>query len=533
MPRKPLSQEELEIHAIFSPSSTSTASAQATPTQRHPTANKSPQENIIKSKSKDKSNMSNSEIPSAKVKLFKEAYSDMHSLMAKIAKSGILEALGDSESDGEKEGDNEEENIEEENIEENIDEANKENSVNVNVAEASKTQNLSKPMFGLNADDPLLMNAPLSAAASNISNNTATFCHTETTSSVAPLAVPIGGVSAPAAFAPLAPALAVPASALVNNDHSYSAMPAPIQPVPAPVAPAHVVPAPVTPANVIPAPVAPALAAPAPAPLPDPSLPLPFIRHPTNWGPESSVLVWLEQTLDKCKWSQNERDAIDKQYCPDPSADHLFTAVKLPSDILSLMQSPDLPDKEYMFKRAEAEQFFYHANKDLACGLKPLTDVISALKGQGLDQYRLPLVSVCQSIASAINNLSKGRRELGRRFVLRDSAPSLFKNEPTHNCIFGFDSLKQAVDNTVEIKKVNKDLVYVPPPLPPKKKQYFQIPSHGSRQHGRQYKRFHYQYNRFNNYKGKFGGWQRGRGRRNHRGSRGSGSRQSKNKNQK
>ena len=210
-----------------------------------------------------------------KPKLFKEAYSDMHTLMAKIASSGLLEAIGDSESEGDIEI--EEANEEEGNDEVNDDEANKENCDNVNMA--SKSQSLSKPMFGLNNDDPLLVSAPLSAAASNIVNNasaaasnivnTASFCLTETSSSVAPLAVPIGGVSAPAAIAPIAPALSVPASvvvepasSLLNNDHSYSALP-----VPVPVAPAMPVPAPVTPAT----------AAPAPAPLPDPSLPLPFI----------------------------------------------------------------------------------------------------------------------------------------------------------------------------------------------------------------------------------------------------------------
>ena len=523
MPNKALSKEELEVHAIFSPSSNSTVSVH-TP-QRHPTATKSPHnKNPPKSNSKGKMSNENSEIPSTKVKLFKETFSSMKSLMTKIANSGILEALGDSESEGD--GNNESDGNNEADEEINDVVVNNDNRINVNATEPPKSLNLCQPLFGINSDDPLLGNAPLSAAA-NLSNN-ATFCHTE--SSAAPLAVPISGVAAPAAIAPLAPALAVPASGLVepasrtiNNDHSYS-VPAPTLPIPNPVAPAVPVPAPVAPAMATPAS--------APVPLPDPSLPLPSSRPPTNWGPDPPVLVWLERTLDTCKWTQKERDDVDKKYCPDQSADHLFTAVRQPQDILNLMQCPDLPDKEYRFKRAEAEQHLYNANKDLTCGLKPLTDIISAMKDQGLDQYRLPLVTVVQSIASSINNISKGRRELSRRFVLRDSTPSLYNSEPTHNCIFGFNSLKQAVDNTVEIKKVNKDLVYVPPPPPPKKRQFFHIPSHGIRQHGRYYKR--YQFNKFNNYKGKFGNWQRGRGRRNHRGSRGSGSRQSKgNKNQK
>ena len=107
MPKQTLSQEELEVHELFSPSSNSTVSAQSSPSQRHPTATKSPQAKLPpKSQSKENSKMSNSEISSNKVKLFKEAYSSMHQLMEKIAKTGLLEALGDSDSDGELGDDN-------------------------------------------------------------------------------------------------------------------------------------------------------------------------------------------------------------------------------------------------------------------------------------------------------------------------------------------------------------------------------------------------------------------------------------------
>ena len=67
MPKNALSQEELEVHALFSPSSNSTTSVQASPSQRHPTATKSPQDTLpSQSKPKVKQKMSKTEIPSAK-----------------------------------------------------------------------------------------------------------------------------------------------------------------------------------------------------------------------------------------------------------------------------------------------------------------------------------------------------------------------------------------------------------------------------------------------------------------------------------
>ena len=197
-------------------------------------------------------------------------------------------------------------------------------------------------------------------------------------------------------------------------------------------------------------------------PLPDASLPLPSLRPPKNWDPDPSVLSWAVSTLDTCEWSKEDRDSIVKEFSPNEAFDHIFTAVPNPPDLLAAIKHKDNLDRDYLFKRAETESLLYSAAEDLSCGLRPLVEVLSDLKDKNMDHTRNLLAKVFQSMASASCRLSRGRRELGRRFVPLETAPSLYRNKPSHLCIFGGSSIDAAVREASESKKVNKDLVYVP-----------------------------------------------------------------------
>ena len=64
-------------------------------------------------------------------------------------------------------------------------------------------------------------------------------------------------------------------------------------------------------------------------------------------------------------------------------------------------------------------------------------------------------------VASTVK-ISRGRRELGRRFVPLANASALFRTTPSHKSIFGSDSTEAAVEQTMKESKCNKSLVYVP-----------------------------------------------------------------------
>ena len=118
------------------------------------------------------------------------------------------------------------------------------------------------------------------------------------------------------------------------------------------------------------------------APVPDAGLPSLSLCPPLNWHPDLEDLAWAIETLDLCKWSKKDRDVFEKKYSSSPEHDHLFKAVKNPPDLLNAIRSPDLVAWDYLFKRADnTEQFLYNANKDLACGFRPLVDLLTSLKG--------------------------------------------------------------------------------------------------------------------------------------------------------
>ena len=141
-----------------------------------------------------------------------------------------------------------------------------------------------------------------------------------------------------------------------------------------------------------------------------------------------------------------------------------------------------------------------------------------------MDATRHKLAKVFQGMASASCRISRGRRELGRRFVPLETAPSLFRAKPSHLCLFGGKSIDEAVQKAADSKKVNKDLVFAPR----KKTQPFRVAGPSSRR-GRGYSFAQQQYNpamsgayrgfpRFWRGRGRWG-W--GKGRRGTRGTRG------------
>ena len=65
-------------------------------------------------------------------------------------------------------------------------------------------------------------------------------------------------------------------------------------------------------------------------------------------------------------------------------------------------------------------------------------------------------------IFSANKKISKGRRELGRKFVRLDCADSLLSVAPTHLSLFGNSSVPEAVKQAKEATKADNTLVFVP-----------------------------------------------------------------------
>ena len=234
----------------------------------------------------------------------------------------------------------------------------------------------------------------------------------------------------------------------------------------------------------------------APKVAPDNKLPTCNLDIP-NWNPDPAVLAWANLIIDSSEWSVEDRKCLNKTFIPEKEHEHLFEPVSMPQQIRDAMTNRSVVESDYLLKRFTAETFFYNCNVDIVTCYRPLLEVISNLTGNlDHEKDRFLLGRVFQGLVSATTKLSRGRRELARRFVPLINAPALFRTKPTHRSIFGKDSTASAVEQAVKDSKQDKALVYVP------KKQKLPFRSYGSS--GKGFQSFRYQYpqkfNPFNAY---------------------------------
>ena len=146
-----------------------------------------------------------------------------------------------------------------------------------------------------------------------------------------------------------------------------------------------------------------------------------------NWHPDPAVISWALNMVDLADWSPDDRKAINLKFVPSSVYAHLFDAVHMPPDLLSCLKNKSSIASDYLFNRFSAETFFYNCNLDLVTAYKPLLQVLSNLKDiPGQKDNRFLLGRVFQGMVSATIKLSRGRRELVRKFVPLANATAFF-----------------------------------------------------------------------------------------------------------
>ncbi|CAL4065066.1 unnamed protein product, partial [Meganyctiphanes norvegica] len=184
---------------------------------------------------------------------------------------------------------------------------------------------------------------------------------------------------------------------------------------------------------------------------------------PPNWQLDPAVIAWANLIIDSCDWSPEDRKALQVQFNPVPDLAHLFDAVHMPPELITCFKHKSTVSSDYIFNRFSAETFLYNANLDMVTAYRPLLEIISSLKGcPGQENNRFLLGRVFQRMVSSTVKVSRGRRELARRFVPLANATALYKTKPSHKCIFGGESTDAAVTQGVADSKQNKSLAIIP-----------------------------------------------------------------------
>ena len=204
----------------------------------------------------------------------------------------------------------------------------------------------------------------------------------------------------------------------------------------------------------------------------DPDLPSLTDRLPSNWNPTPKIMNFVKRASD-VEWSKDERQEIIKRFHPSEELDPYFSPVKLPTKLYKTLKSPAAKKKDFLFNRHDVEKHLYNANLDLCTSLRPLIEVfcmILAMKPSKKDSKATKemstmknLIGLCiKGICSANIKISRGRRELTRRYVRLDWSEALYAVNPTHASIFGGSSLDEAIKAAKEVSKSDNSLVYAP-----------------------------------------------------------------------
>ena len=257
---------------------------------------------------------------------------------------------------------------------------------------------------------------------------------------------------------------------------------------------------------------------------PDPDLPSLLPRLPSNWHPKSKITNFLKAAANN-EWTKDQRQKIIEKYHTNEEFDSYLLPVKMPTKLYKSLKSPAAKKKDYLFNRQEAEKHLYNANYDLCTALRPLIEAISQLSDVPNCGFIKNLLGhTIMGILSANIKISRGRREVSRRFVRLDWAEALYSKAPSNVSLFGGASLDEAVKAAKESSKTDDSLVYIPKkPYRPSYSYFkdFQYPfrsqnrggkNQGYQQSYQKYNNNNYNYNNTNN-KSKGQSQNRGRGR--------------------
>ena len=195
---------------------------------------------------------------------------------------------------------------------------------------------------------------------------------------------------------------------------------------------------------------------------PDADLPSNNPRLPASWIPKKKIMTWVGGAIEH-EWSAEDRKNLKEKFHPIEEYDHLFSPVKMPKKLFKSLKAPSTKKNDYLLNRGEIEKDLYYASDDLCTSTHPFIEALSLLDDIPNCKHIKHLIGQgLQGIFSANKRISKGRREVGRRFVRLDCADALYGSSPSHRSLFGSMSDAEAVKQAKETVKLDDSIVYAP-----------------------------------------------------------------------
>ena len=214
--------------------------------------------------------------------------------------------------------------------------------------------------------------------------------------------------------------------------------------------------------------------------LEDPDLPN-LDTNISNWTPDPLVVNWTKLCFSKFM-SKEQIKKLEDDFIPDPAIKDLFSPIRSSDRLNKTMQSDPTKVKDtFLFNRYECERRCFKAQHLMGLSFAPFMEAASCLKNvPDAGKARNLIGQGLMAASSAWHEVSYARRELCRCFIKSDVASQLYRNPPTHNQLFGGESIDDQVK--LAIAKAKDEGSYIFKPI---KKPKFQSKSSGFQNRGK------------------------------------------------
>ena len=183
----------------------------------------------------------------------------------------------------------------------------------------------------------------------------------------------------------------------------------------------------------------------------------------SNWSPNPLVINWAKNCFDKFM-TKDQIKKLEDDFVPDPTIKDLFSPIRSSDRLNKTMQSEATKAKDtFVFNRYDCEKRCFKAQQLMGLSYPPFLEALSSLMNvPGAGAARNLIGQGLMAVSSAFHEVSYARRELCRSLIKADIVPYLYSFPPTHNQLFGGESIDAQVKNSIEKAKQDGAYIYKP-----------------------------------------------------------------------
>ena len=187
-------------------------------------------------------------------------------------------------------------------------------------------------------------------------------------------------------------------------------------------------------------------------------------KNVPNWSPPVGILNWACKNFD-AEWEQDQIKEYENRYVAPKEYRHIFTPIPLTKAMDQALSSQYTKDTDNFFGRRETERLLFRAAKDICVAYGPIFQVLTLLGDRGdCGSERTMLSEGVLGLASAMNRITRARRELLRRYFDFGVAKELYTFDPSHSQFFGGSSLDDRVKEAKALAEARNNLFFRPKP---------------------------------------------------------------------